>query len=50
MTRRCGACDQEVTVRYTFEGEPVFWTCERHGILDADEVHSRQPAEVSLHV
>jgi hypothetical protein len=45
MTRYCGACDQPVDVRYTFDGEPVFWTCPTHGMLDADETHTRTPTE-----
>jgi len=37
--RYCAACDRPVTVRYTFDGEPVMWTCEVHGIRDESEVH-----------
>jgi hypothetical protein len=38
--RYCAACDRPVTVRYRFDGEPVMWTCEVHGIRDEGEVHS----------
>jgi len=43
---RCGACGEQVSVRYTFDGEPVFWTCERHGIRDEGEVYGSTAVEV----
>jgi hypothetical protein len=35
---RCVTCDRAVSVRWFVDGEPVFWTCEVHGIRDQSEV------------
>lgn len=41
--RYCRACGVAVKVRWTWDGDPVFWTCEECGIRERRETDTMPP-------